>query len=439
MGAIAGMLAQSGANIGQAIGSPVQRLGQNIGGMLSQRAEDRRTGDKEAEARALLEQYKDNPAQLRAIAQEYAIKQDPLAQVFASAAKAASETASKRVAAMDASRAAADSRSEAVGTRVDAMGTELERTRLEQNAIKKARATGDENIVSALRNSDADTLRSYLMQKPNAQAVNLSKGSVLVDPVTGRIIVSNVQEDKATQEVPTALHGKYTPSSIQDFATTNDYSKLVPITEPTKPGDLDATVQKELLRVGEQGTKAAVNLNVNRNLQASIAANPNRSTGLISELRTSVLNLAGKQDLEEADKIAFIRQRNAEIVTGLPPGVASDRDIELFSQGFPDASASTETILRYLQAEERILAARADQALLFDDFLAAQRDTGNKPSTIGFVRKQNAYGKSLSTLETRIASIKENAQQTGEDPSEAINKELNYFREVYNFVPTYYR
>ena len=80
MSAVAGMLAQSGQNIGQVIGAPIQQLGQNVGGMLSQRAKDRRTSQKEAEARALLEQYGENPDKLRAIAQEYAIKKDPLAK-----------------------------------------------------------------------------------------------------------------------------------------------------------------------------------------------------------------------------------------------------------------------------------------------------------------------------------------------------------------------
>jgi len=166
MSAVAGMLAQSGQNIGQVIGAPIQQLGQNVGGMLSQRAKDRRTSQKEAEARALLEQYGENPDKLRAIAQEYAIKKDPLANVFAGAAQAALARASKRVDVMNASRARADARSEAVGTRVDAMGTELERTRLEQNAIKKAGATGDEHIVEGLRGADSATLRSYLMKKP---------------------------------------------------------------------------------------------------------------------------------------------------------------------------------------------------------------------------------------------------------------------------------
>ena len=94
MGAIAGMLAQSGANIGQAIGAPVQRLGQNIGGMLSQRAEDRRKAEELEEARKIINQYTTagniNPGMLDQMAQEANVAgKDYLADVFSKGAKKA--------------------------------------------------------------------------------------------------------------------------------------------------------------------------------------------------------------------------------------------------------------------------------------------------------------------------------------------------------------
>jgi hypothetical protein len=240
MGTIAGMLAQSGANIGQAIGAPVQRFGQNIGGMLSQRAEDRRTGEKEAEAKALIEQYRDNPAQLMAIAQEYAIKQDPLAQVFASAAQTSRAKREREMAGLDASRAFAKERAGAARERVDAMGAELERTRLEQNAIKKARATGDENIVSALRNSDANTLRSYLMQKPGERKTSvLSAGSRIVDTATGEVIAQAPFNPAEPKEAKVNFQ-KRDDGSILVFSGT----ELVQTIEPPKEeGDQDAAMR----------------------------------------------------------------------------------------------------------------------------------------------------------------------------------------------------
>jgi len=214
--------------------------GQKLGGMLSQRAEDKDKAEKEKRATALIQQHKDNPAELRAIAQEYEIKgNQQFAQVFASAAQAALERASKRVDVMNASRAAADSRSRAVGTRVDAMGAELERTRLEQNAVKKARATGDKNAVAALVGADKTTLRSYLMQKPGErQTSTLPPGSKLVDTVTGQTIATTPFKPAEPKEAKVNFQ-KRDDGSILVFKGT----ELVQTIEPTKAeGDQNAAM-----------------------------------------------------------------------------------------------------------------------------------------------------------------------------------------------------
>ena len=214
--------------------------GQKLGGMLSQRAEDKDKAEKEKRATALIQQHKDNPAELRAIAQEYEIKgNQQFAQVFASAAQAALARASKRVDVMNASRAAADARSKAVGTRVDAMGAELERTRLEQNAVKKARATGDKNAVAALVGADKTTLRSYLMQKPGErQTSTLPPGSKLVDTVTGQTIATTPFKPAEPKEAKVNFQ-KRDDGSILVFKGT----ELVQTIEPTKAeGDQNAAM-----------------------------------------------------------------------------------------------------------------------------------------------------------------------------------------------------
>jgi hypothetical protein len=176
IGAIAGMLAQSGANIGQAIGAPVQRLGQNIGGMLSQRAEDRRTGQKEAEAKALLEQYRDNPAQLRAIAQEYAIKQDPLAKVFADAAQISRAKREREMAGLDASRGFAKERAGVARERVDAMGDDLKLMQMRKNVALAAESLGSPEIAKQARNAiDKEELTELRKQITKEQISRTSK------------------------------------------------------------------------------------------------------------------------------------------------------------------------------------------------------------------------------------------------------------------------
>lgn len=86
---IAGMLAQTGANIGQQIGAPVAGVGQNIGGMLAGRADRKRQQATAQEVQQLLKQNANNPAQLNSLGQKYASEgNNDMAKLFYDAAKA---------------------------------------------------------------------------------------------------------------------------------------------------------------------------------------------------------------------------------------------------------------------------------------------------------------------------------------------------------------
>jgi hypothetical protein len=85
---IGSILAQSGATAGQLMGGGIANLGaglsSGIGGMLT----NRRKAEEEAEAQQLLQQYSNDPAQLRAIAQKYATEgNSALSGVFSNAAE----------------------------------------------------------------------------------------------------------------------------------------------------------------------------------------------------------------------------------------------------------------------------------------------------------------------------------------------------------------
>ncbi len=180
-----------------------------------------------------------------------------------------------------------------------------------------------------------------------------------------------------------------------------------------------------------EGSKAA---------QVSFLANRimNCTYGIISDLRTSALNIAGLRDAEEEDKTAFLRTRNTDIINSLPPGVASDTDVRIFSQGFPADNASSEEILRYLQADDSILAASSDMALVADRHLASQINNGLDGTMVGFEDKKQQYGvimkKALADIEEQTANAKTEA--------EAIEIEQRIIRqvsEVLGFVPKFYR
>ena len=69
----------------------------------------------------------------------------------------------------------------------------------------------------------------------------------------------------------------------------------------------------------------------------------------------------------------FTRLRNSEVVRALPPGPATDRDIQLISRGFPGENASADEITAFLSAASRMAAYEADYNRFRGMFMDANR------------------------------------------------------------------
>lgn len=96
----ANVLATAGTNIGQQIGKATEQFGQNIGGMLTDVGRGFSERRSSREAQQLLQQYANDPAQLNALGQKYAMEgNDALSKVFFEAAKQATAAQEKRTSA----------------------------------------------------------------------------------------------------------------------------------------------------------------------------------------------------------------------------------------------------------------------------------------------------------------------------------------------------
>lgn len=96
---IAQQMAQSGLQMGQALGKGYSDLAGGFSGMMQSRADRKRREEIEREAQELLKQHANNPGMLTQISQKYKVEgNDPLATVFANAAQAATkkETAGRQ-------------------------------------------------------------------------------------------------------------------------------------------------------------------------------------------------------------------------------------------------------------------------------------------------------------------------------------------------------
>lgn len=93
----------------------------------------------------------------------------------------------------------------------------------------------------------------------------------------------------------------------------------------------------------------------------------NRFETLAPQINTGVVGWAGetiKSALGTQDDVTELRQnyrmfKNTQVLALLPPGPASDRDIETFRSGFPDDTANPESIASWLRGRAKLMEAQA--------------------------------------------------------------------------------
>ena len=117
----------------------------------------------------------------------------------------------------------------------------------------------------------------------------------------------------------------------------------------------------------------------------------------------------------------FTRLRNAEVVRALPPGPATDRDIQLISRGFPGENSSSEEIQQFLSAASRMAAYEADYNRFKAMFMDANRGSmGRANRTIEIDGVTIPAGTDMSSAFRRVITPRieqqRNTQVLQEDP-----------------------
>lgn len=117
----------------------------------------------------------------------------------------------------------------------------------------------------------------------------------------------------------------------------------------------------------------------------------------------------------------FTRLRNAEVVRALPPGPATDRDIQLISRGFPGENASADEITAFLSAASRMAAYEADYNRFKAMFMDANRGSmGRANRTIEIDGVTIPAGTDMSSAFRRVITPRieqqRNTQVLQDDP-----------------------
>ena len=313
------------------------------------------------------------------------------------------------------------------------------KSRLIGAALKKAR---DDNSIenysseaARITSMTAEELQQYLTPKERDTTV-ISAGGVLADKDTGEVLArAPFKQQQNTLFADLLKSGKYDPTTIKRDAEGNiDTNALRLAKDPKERGSIPPNVEKRIIEMDVGSGKSIIEFGRARKLKNDLIAGDQKTEGVLSTLRTQVLDFAGLRDAEEQQKTDFLRKRNTDIVSGLPPGVASDTDVRIFSQGFPDATAGSAEIIRYLEAEEKILAAQSDMSALFQQHINKQVENGIEATTSGFEYERRKYANVMTEFRNKV----ENATDPQGNPLYSEEDKKRYLQEALGFVPTYY-
>lgn len=301
---------------------------------------------------------------------------------------------------------------------------------------KAAREDDPATAVGRVRDMSLEQLMEYTVSKDPVQVVS---GARLIDPETGNVVVE--ARDAPSKQVNVAYEllktGKYDPTSFnynQDGTLSGDISKVRLVSDSEETGSIPPNVENRIIDMDVESGKSTIAFGRARQLKEDLIASPGKSRGIVSSLRTQVLDFAGLRDAEEKKKTDFIRTRNTDIINSLPPGVASDTDVRIFSAGFPSETASSEEIIRYLEAEEKYLAAQSDMSALFQQHVNKQVASGIDATTSGFEYERRKYANVMTTFRDTV----ENAVDPQGNPLYSEEDKKRFLQEALGFVPTYY-
>ena len=120
--------------------------------------------------------------------------------------------------------------------------------------------------------------------------------------------------------------------------------------------------------------------------------------GLFGTAMSAWKKSIGGQDAVSAMKTRFTNVVNSDIINSLPPGVASDKDIEMAKSGFMNDSWNPDQIAQFLRGQAKLSAFLAER-----ENMKAQWIDDNNGSTAGFneawgeINKQDEYKEKIRT------------------------------------------
>ena len=183
-------------------------------------------------------------------------------------------------------------------------------------------------------------------------------------PTAERTALANALSSEATAGVAPVVAGAGAAQAIANARNAGN----PPLSEAATVRVNDAFTASDAAR-----TRAGQLTELNDKITAAVRDDVTNSGGQIGRGARRFLEVFGGSTEYARLLREFTRLKNAEVVRALPPGPATDRDIQLIASGFPGENGSTEEIQQFLSAASRMAAYEADYNRFRAMFMDANR------------------------------------------------------------------
>lgn len=109
-----------------------------------------------------------------------------------------------------------------------------------------------------------------------------------------------------------------------------------------------------------------------------LALQNDMTSGLAGKFEETLKRVTGSEDPISLLRSDFTRLRNEVVIDSLPPGVASDPDIRMAREPFPDATSSPQYVSSFLRGMSKLESFKNAEAQYNLDYVAANRSVDGK-------------------------------------------------------------
>lgn len=146
--------------------------------------------------------------------------------------------------------------------------------------------------------------------------------------------------------------------------------------------------------------------------------------GSFAKITEEIAKMTGRQDDFTRIRNEYTRIRNSEAIKALPPGVATDKDVQLALEGIPPATADAKFIASFLRGTAKLSQYQAA-------FEQSKADWVNETGVLGKAKRDIQIGdilvpKGTSFIEFGVANMKRLSEGVGQEVGKAAVPTRNY-------------